>query len=144
VPFRQEEQIYFEKVLREPSQFRSTDIDVDANGLIINQKMFNSYHPPLYYLLLGWVDRNFHDKSLIVRFQFLRCMSMMFGMISLVVVYFIGLQLFKRDELLALTLVAMVSLQPQVSYTFASLTNIAMEIPLSCLHAFTDLTGMNT
>src|SRR5581483_9847124 len=95
--------------------------------------LYTAVHPPLYYGVMAPVYRVFSRRTPETLQYILRAASIPFGVVTVLVAYLLARTLFPTDTFLAVTVPAVVALQPQVSYEAAMVNNDALATALYSL-----------
>ena len=105
-------------------------IYVSGLGQGLGSSQFYSYHPPLYYAIVGAVQWLFEGERITVRVWVSRLVSVLMGVITVWLSYAIGLELWPQRRGRALLLGVLVSFHPHLTFLTATVTNMALEIAL--------------
>lgn len=103
----------------------------DIDHAIASQPGFYTYHPPLYYCLIAAVESCLKSAGVIWEVLGGRLISIFLGVFTAVLAYSAGRIFWKEEESIAPSVMAtLVIFQPMSAFSFAVITNSALEITL--------------
>ncbi|MFN8554574.1 MAG: hypothetical protein U0103_24150 [Candidatus Obscuribacterales bacterium] len=117
----------------------------DVDRVVVKQPSFYTYHPPLYYCLVAAVSYCTQHVQTVWEVLASRAISVALGICTAIMAFFAGRIFYKGDDCLAPMAMAMLVIyQPMSAFTFATITNCAMEITLVSLLIVTGLAIIQT
>ncbi len=102
----------------------------DEHKRLITSLPFMQYHPPLYATLLAGVQSPLSHDSIRWRLLASRWVSLFLGLLVVGFAFGVGREIWPRHEQRALILATLVSFQPILTFTLATISNEALEIAL--------------
>lgn len=102
----------------------------DKAGILITKRNFNAQHPPFYYAALAFLLQFMKAQGILWQLAACRLFSIALGGAVVILSYATGKTIWKESVTMPVILAALVSFQPMVSFSFSTITNVAMEIAL--------------
>lgn len=102
----------------------------DPTKRLIRSPSFMRYHPPLYPLLLASVQKPLSRVSIRWRLLACRWVSLLLGLCVVALAFGAGREIWPDNPQRALILATLVSFQPMLTFTTATVSNIALEVAL--------------
>ena len=98
--------------------------------------IYTANHPPLYYLMMAPVWEATSSQSPEFQLYAFRLAAIPLGLLTVLFAYLMTRRIFPRDTFLAVTVPAVVALQPQIAYEAAMLNNdiLAIVTTSACLY----------
>jgi hypothetical protein len=115
---------------------------VDNEQLVATEPNFYAYHPPLYYCLVAVIQSSLERFGILWELFACRLFSVGLGVCTIILAYATGRMIWKeKDSLEPIVLATLVSFQPMATFSFSTITNVALEITfvsallLTCVRA---------
>lgn len=103
----------------------------DVEQIVATHPNFYTYHPPLYYCLVAAVGACLHQAPANLEVVACRFISILLGICTAVLAYFAGKTFWKEEKSIApIAMAVIVIYQPMSAFSFATITNSALEITL--------------
>ncbi|MBI3379835.1 DUF2142 domain-containing protein [Candidatus Gottesmanbacteria bacterium] len=86
-------------------------------------KQESTRYPSLYYFILSIIYRFFYFNDLFIRVFIIRIVQIIFSTLTIYIGYLIGKEIFQKEEVLAISVPALVSFQPMFSFVSAGINS---------------------